>query len=418
MSGMEVIGGLSAVISLLEAIVNLYGKTQNDITLSETFEAAGRQLPVLLHILQTYKAKLEPLKHSLPSEVCQALEKTLNDCEEKAQRLSEIFTTVLSGPKDTLSWRQRYSKIMRRLGQRNRVDLLMTAITEDIQLLANSEVIRAIMPNQNTTFEAIFNDIQHVHNSAPQEEKLAQSFHNNGAQNNNVNSGNGQLNTGNGQQINTHARVQTQTFNFVNTIPNDYFSFCRLLSISLDQAPPMLSGLFVGRKAGINAIRKALLSANEGGLGQQQQQQQRLALGGIGGIGKNLNAATEVTLKVNIFESQALRSLQGDEVVRITKEWLSGPKNSECLVVFDNYDDPVEFNLELKGWKVLAAHYEGQKTNMNQAQAVFIPGFIYINRIPPFPKAQFQLPVGFPTRVANIRPTYLPTETSVIGSPG
>ncbi|KAE8309804.1 hypothetical protein BDV41DRAFT_580211 [Aspergillus transmontanensis] len=369
MSGVELLGVLSAIITVLDATTTLY-HARKDIRLSETFEVAARRLPVLLHILQTFKATLEPLKDSLSSDVCQALEETLNNCEEKARSLSEIFTKVLSGPTDSVSWRQRYSKIVHRLGQRNKVDSLMIAITQDVQLLVNCDAIGSVTPSQNTELETILNEVKDHCDTTLLEDGFSLSFHSSGAQNNNVNSGNGQLNTGSGQQINTHARVQTQTFNFANTIQNIDFSFRKPLGICLDQAPSMSPGLFVGRNAELSTIRKDLHPSSQGGQ-RKQQQQQRLAIGGIGGVGKTqialtyaqtphasyetvlwFNAATEISLKNSfataaglIFGSQASQSLEGNEAVRRTREWLSEPQNSKWLLIFDNYDNPSDFKL-------------------------------------------------------------------------
>ncbi|KAB8209224.1 hypothetical protein BDV34DRAFT_232507 [Aspergillus parasiticus] len=371
MSGVELLGVLSAVITVLDATTTLYQRARKDIRLSETFEVAARRLPVLLHILQTFKSTLEPLKDSLSSDVCQALEETLNNCEEKARRLSEIFTKVLSGPTDSFSWRQRYSKIVHRLGQRNKVDLLMIAITQDVQLLVNCESIGSVTPSQNTELETILNEMKDHCDTTLLEDGFSLSFHSSGAQNNNVNSGNGQLNTGSGQQINTHARVETQTFNFANTIQNIDFSFRKPLGICLDQTPSMSPGLFVGRDAELSTIRKDLHPSSQGGQ-RKQQQQQRLAIGGIGGVGKTqialtyaqtphasyetvlwFNAATEISLKNSfetaaglIFGSQAAQSLEGNEAVRRTREWLSDPHNSKWLMIFDNYDNPSDFKLD------------------------------------------------------------------------
>ncbi|RAQ59958.1 kinesin light chain [Aspergillus flavus] len=371
MSGVELLGVLSAVITVLDATTTLYQRARKDIRLSETFEVAARRLPVLLHILQTFKSTLEPLKDSLSSDVCEALEETLNSCEEKARRLSEIFTKVLSGPTDSVSWRQRYSKIVHRLGQRNKVDLLMIAITQDVQLLVNCESIGSVTPSQNTELETILNEMKDHCDTTLLEDGFSLSFHSSGAQNNNVNSGNGQLNTGNGQQINTHARVETQTFNFANTIQNDDFSFRKPLGICLDQAPSMSPGLFVGRDAELRTIRKDLHPSSQGGQ-RKQQQQQRLAIGGIGGVGKTqialtyaqtphasyetvlwFNAATEISLKNSfataaglIFGSRVSQSLEGNEAVRRTREWLSDPDNSKWLLIFDNYDNPSDFKLD------------------------------------------------------------------------
>lgn len=90
----------------------------------------------------------------------------------------------------------------------------MTAITQDVQLLVNSEAIRPVTPSHNMELEAILNDVKDLHDSTLQKNGLILNFHSSGTQNNNVNSGNGQLNSGSGQQINTHARVGTQNFNF------------------------------------------------------------------------------------------------------------------------------------------------------------------------------------------------------------
>ncbi|KAE8341959.1 hypothetical protein BDV24DRAFT_162839 [Aspergillus arachidicola] len=370
MSGVELLGVLSAVITLLDATTKLY-HARKDIRLSETFEVAARRLPVLLHILQTFKSTLEPLKDSLSSDVCQALEETLNNCEEKARSLSEIFTKVLSGPTDSVSWRQRYSKIVHRFGQRNKVDSLMIAITQDVQLLVNCDAIGSVTPSQNTELETILNEMKDHCDTTLLEDGFSLSFHSSGAQNNNVNSGNGQLNTGSGQQINTHARVETQTFNFANTIQNIDFSFRKPLGICLDQAPSMSPGLFVGRDAELSTIRKDLHPTSEGRQ-RKQQQQQRLAIGGIGGVGKTqialtyaqtphasyetvlwFNADTEISLKNSfvtaaglIFGSQVSESLEGNEAVRRTREWLSDPQNSKWLLIFDNYDNPSDFKLD------------------------------------------------------------------------
>lgn len=57
MSGLEVLGGLSAVISLLDASIKIYDSAQHDIKLSATFEVVRLRLPVLLHTLEICKKK-------------------------------------------------------------------------------------------------------------------------------------------------------------------------------------------------------------------------------------------------------------------------------------------------------------------------------------------------------------------------
>ncbi|EIT82371.1 TPR repeat protein [Aspergillus oryzae 100-8] len=133
----------------------------------------------------------------------------------------------------------------------------------------------------------------------------------------------------------------------------------------------MSPGLFVGRDAELRTIRKDLHPSSQGGQ-RKQQQQQRLAIGGIGGVGKTqialtyaqtphasyetvlwFNAATEISLKNSfataaglIFGSRVSQSLEGNEAVRRTREWLSDPENSKWLLIFDNYDNPSDFKLD------------------------------------------------------------------------
>jgi hypothetical protein len=204
MSGLEVIGSISAVITLLGASIKIYDSAQNDAKLSETFEIVRSRLPVILHILQRCKDDLEPGKESMPPEVCDALEKLLDACDEKARKLREIFEKVIPGEKD--SWEKRYAKVIRRLGKGNKVEELMATLTQDVQLIVNNNGVNSATPEQNVELEHILKEMKSVKSSTLEEECTAIAFHSGGgAQTNNVNSGSG-------QQINNNAHVGTQNF--------------------------------------------------------------------------------------------------------------------------------------------------------------------------------------------------------------
>jgi len=53
-----VIGGISAVISTIDASIKIYDSAQKDLKLSETFKAVGSRLPILLDTLQTRRSHL------------------------------------------------------------------------------------------------------------------------------------------------------------------------------------------------------------------------------------------------------------------------------------------------------------------------------------------------------------------------
>jgi cob(I)alamin adenosyltransferase len=204
MSGIEVIGGISAVISIIDAATKIYNKARKDMKLSEAFDAVGDRLPIIVEILQMCKKDLEHREQSMPANACEALEKIIDACDEKAQRLREIFEKVIPGEKD--AWERRYIKIFRRLGKGNKIEELMVSITQDIQLLVNNHAVKSIKPEQNSELEKIIDDMKAVRSSVPEDDHLDMGFNSGGGpQTNNIN-------TGSGQQINNNAPVTTQNF--------------------------------------------------------------------------------------------------------------------------------------------------------------------------------------------------------------
>jgi hypothetical protein len=204
MSGLEVIGAISAVIAILDSSIKIYDNAQKDLELSETFKTVRYRLPVLLDTLHTCESDLQPVKDSLPADVCEGLETILTRCDETAGRLRAIFEKVLPGEADT--WHRRYVKIAKRLGKGNKVEELMVCITEDIQLVVNHHAVKFTRPEQKHALEDIIKEMRSVQSSLPEEEGSGMVFNSQGgAQTNNVNSGLG-------QQINNNGTVTTQNF--------------------------------------------------------------------------------------------------------------------------------------------------------------------------------------------------------------
>jgi hypothetical protein len=203
MSGLEVISGISAIITVLDTSIKVYDSARNDLKLHQTFESVQRRLPIILQILQTCKNGLEPGKDSMSSDVCEALEQILDSCSQKALRLREILETVIPGEKDT--WEKRYAKVIRRLGRGNKVEELMASLTQDVQFIVNHHAVKSATPEQNCQLKNTLQEVESA-KSLTTEEHSTLIFHSGGVQTNNVNSGSG-------QQINNNAPIGTQNFN-------------------------------------------------------------------------------------------------------------------------------------------------------------------------------------------------------------
>ncbi|KAL2870888.1 TPR-like protein [Aspergillus lucknowensis] len=291
---MEVISGISAVIGLLDASIELFKHTQKDLKLSEMIETVGRQLLIIRSTLEACHTHLLPRRDTIPEDVAEALEKTLDACETKAYNLKKIFVKIT--PDQSTPWQTRYAAIVRRLGKGSKVEELMRAITEDVQIIVN-------------------------HHAAPED-----------------------------------------------------FSFHEPAGIRLGRAPFIAAELFVGREKELNKIAETIQPVSE------SHEQQRLVLGGMGGIGKTqlaiayakshhhsyssvfwLNAESEATLNDSflsiakqIFKLQQPDKLRGEEAVIHVCQWLSDPQNPRWLLIFDNYDDPGEY--EIEQYYPLASH--------------------------------------------------------------
>ena len=135
--------------------------------------------------------------------------------------------------------------------------------------------------------------------------------------------------------------------------------------MNLFDAPDMADYLFVGRGAEIHQMEDFLLSKSD------SPQRKVLILGGMGGIGKTqlaityskkhknvyssvfwLNATSEITLKsslrnlaTRILTSENMNDLDDDRIRVAVSNWLSESDNSRWLLIYDNYDDPEDYNL-------------------------------------------------------------------------
>lgn len=143
-------------------------------------------------------------------------------------------------------------------------------------------------------------------------------------------------------------------------------SFRGSAGVCLGQAPYIDPNLFIGRESELDQMTEILKP------GGKSREHRRLVLGGKGGTGKTqlvvayanrhrddyksvfwLNATSEATVKDSIrsmaeqlFDVQKPGLLEGEQIVSHVHRWLSDQNNTQWLLIFDNYDDPDQFDIQ------------------------------------------------------------------------
>ncbi|KAK5072316.1 hypothetical protein LTR70_010521 [Exophiala xenobiotica] len=160
---------------------------------------------------------------------------------------------------------------------------------------------------------------------------------------------------------NDHASVQLGDIYHVHQHPEP--DALKVFGLCLTSAPLIEPDSFVERVRELEKISQAL-QPSEPAVGQR-----RVVLGGLGGMGKTqlaiayarqhharytsvlwLNATSELTLMVS-FRSIAetllavspAKKLDDEEALRNVLGWLSDVRNTQWLLVYDNYDEPEQF---------------------------------------------------------------------------
>jgi hypothetical protein len=129
----------------------------------------------------------------------------------------------------------------------------------------------------------------------------------------------------------------------------------------------MSESLFIGRETEL----QNMISVLELQLNSPDSSRKVLILGGMGGIGKTqlaityaklhrssytsifwLNATSEATLSKGlyavanrVFTAETINKLEDNQVRLQTSNWLSELDNNRWLLIYDNYDDPIQYDI-------------------------------------------------------------------------
>jgi hypothetical protein len=137
--------------------------------------------------------------------------------------------------------------------------------------------------------------------------------------------------------------------------------------LNLFDAPDMSESLFIGRETEL----KSMISVLELQLNSPDSSRKVLILGGMGGIGKTqlaityaklhrssytsifwLNATSEATLSKSlyavasrVFPLETINKHEDNQLRLQMSNWLSELDNNRWLLIYDNYDDPNQYDI-------------------------------------------------------------------------
>ena len=202
MSGIEVVGLISAVISIVGAVENIYSGFRDARNLPQAFRDVAEKLPL---VRETLRIAEQQIKSTSDEDACEAIKTVVENCKVKAERLKEVFATV--APSEPPTRLERYSVAVRRWGKRNRVEELTREMMEDVRLLAVNRAVQAATEDQAAELLRAIKELSTIEPSLPDEESVSQHH-----------SGSGHNIRGNNYQGNHNVFSGSGTANFGDTI--------------------------------------------------------------------------------------------------------------------------------------------------------------------------------------------------------
>ncbi|KAL1964900.1 hypothetical protein VTN77DRAFT_6253 [Rasamsonia byssochlamydoides] len=215
MSGAEIIGLISSVVAILDAVKTVYESLKDTRGLPQAFREVDQRLPLVQDILRTAERQIND--GNPDEESCNAMKRAVELCRDKAERLETLFQKVAL--KSDASILERYRSAVRMLRKGNRVEVLMRGILEDVQLLAGDRAIKGATEAQVAKLGEAINDLSTISSSSSlPDESSFHMYDNSGSGPQIINSGTGiqNNNTGSGYQI----TGSIQTLNIVENTPD------------------------------------------------------------------------------------------------------------------------------------------------------------------------------------------------------
>lgn len=183
MSGAELVGIISAVISIVDATIKVYNAAKDDAGLPPNFKTVSTKFPLVSMLLKDAERYIND---KADSTITATFTPVLTHCKEKATELQQVFEKVIPTEGDARI--ERYFKAARAIGKGGRVETLMEGILHDLQLLTAKLPVAISARGQASLTEAI-EEVKELDPSLPDGFEDAPSFAHSGTGAQNANTG-------------------------------------------------------------------------------------------------------------------------------------------------------------------------------------------------------------------------------------
>jgi len=161
MSGIEVVGLISAIITIAETAADFYEAIKDLHGLPEAFKEVNQRLPLLEQTLRDAKTQAKTAK----DDEAKALETLLTSSKAKAEKLLDIFKKIHNSADSSAI--TVYRMVILKIGKKGRVEALMQDILKDMQIMTTYQVFKMVTQKHVDSLEAAEEDLKKTEEQNP-----------------------------------------------------------------------------------------------------------------------------------------------------------------------------------------------------------------------------------------------------------
>ncbi|KAF5671248.1 ankyrin repeat-containing protein [Fusarium heterosporum] len=165
MSGIEVVGLITATITIVETINKVFNGLKDAEGLPKAFQEVSGRLPLVQTVLEAVE---EQVRADDNGAATQAMAEIVTRCKIRAEDLEKIFKAVMSS--EGTSRFEKYRRVIRQLGKEKKVEILAKELLEDVHLLAERHVFQAATQHQVSQLQEAIEELSQVGSSLPDED--------------------------------------------------------------------------------------------------------------------------------------------------------------------------------------------------------------------------------------------------------